>query len=422
MIRHILKIIWNERKTNAWIVLEFIIVFCILWFCIDYMYSLGKTWLEPQGADIKHVYVLEMKVEDSKQEITDKEARYEAANTILNRIRQYPGVESVCISKAAMPYSWMSMSSSMYVNNDTTYVPVEIRYVSPEFFDVFGIKLISGTFHEFWNEANKNIIISPNRYGMFGSSTEVVYPVKDVQTIIHNREDDSPVYKVAGIIEKTKIAFDKPFASAIYFPLERNETDPAGSNNEIAFRVTPEADHEFEKIFLRDMQDQLTVGPYRLSEIRPLEQRKQGNFSWYVRNNLKSLMAVSIFLIANIFLGIIGTFWSKIQSRRSEIGLRIALGSSKRKVHQMLYFETFAMLFVSSLVATYISINLGQTDFLQALGIPAANREIAGIGSEQELINYLLTFLLLAAISALAVWYPARLSTNAAPADTLREE
>lgn len=60
MIRHIFKIIWNERKTNAWIVLEYILVFCVLWFCVDYLYYMGKCYWEPVGFDTKNTYLIEM--------------------------------------------------------------------------------------------------------------------------------------------------------------------------------------------------------------------------------------------------------------------------------------------------------------------------------------------------------------------------
>ena len=43
MIRHIFKIIWNERKTNAWITLEYVLVFCVLWFCVDYLFYMGMV-------------------------------------------------------------------------------------------------------------------------------------------------------------------------------------------------------------------------------------------------------------------------------------------------------------------------------------------------------------------------------------------
>ncbi len=41
MIHHILKIIWNERRINAWIVLEYVLVFCVLWFCCDFLQQLS---------------------------------------------------------------------------------------------------------------------------------------------------------------------------------------------------------------------------------------------------------------------------------------------------------------------------------------------------------------------------------------------
>jgi hypothetical protein len=35
------------------------------------------------------------------------------------------------------------------------------------------------------------------------------------------------------------------------------------------------------------------------------------------------------FLLINVFFGIVGTFWLWTENRRSEIGLRMAIGSSK---------------------------------------------------------------------------------------------
>ena len=60
MIRHIFKIIWNERKTNAWITLEYVLVFCVLWFCVDYLFYMGKCYFEPNGFDIEHTYQINM--------------------------------------------------------------------------------------------------------------------------------------------------------------------------------------------------------------------------------------------------------------------------------------------------------------------------------------------------------------------------
>ena len=60
MIRHIFKIIWNERKTNAWITLEYVLVFCVLWFCVDYLFYMGKCYFERSGFDIENTYEINM--------------------------------------------------------------------------------------------------------------------------------------------------------------------------------------------------------------------------------------------------------------------------------------------------------------------------------------------------------------------------
>ena len=44
MIRHILKIIWNERRSNLWILLEYTLVFSVLWFCCDYCSAILRTF------------------------------------------------------------------------------------------------------------------------------------------------------------------------------------------------------------------------------------------------------------------------------------------------------------------------------------------------------------------------------------------
>lgn len=109
MIRHIFKIIWNERKTNAWITLEYVLVFCVLWFCVDYLFYMGKCYFEPNGFDIEHTYQINMQrkpadsaafpTEDGPTEETDKQA---LAMTFLNRVNNYPGVESVSFRNGAL--------------------------------------------------------------------------------------------------------------------------------------------------------------------------------------------------------------------------------------------------------------------------------------------------------------------------------
>ena len=70
----------------------------------------------------------------------------------------------------------------------------------------------------------------------------------------------------------------------------------------------------------------------------------------------------------------------------------------------MIFGETLLILFIASMVGVNICLNINQTELLELLDIPISNRMEAGIGMEQEFINYVLTFGLLATISLIAVW------------------
>ncbi len=95
MIHHILKIIWNERRINAWIVLEYVLVFCVLWFCCDFLIFMGKRYFEPTGFHIDHVYDLQMIRESATQFRTPEEHTDEQkiesdyTHSIMERVRQY---------------------------------------------------------------------------------------------------------------------------------------------------------------------------------------------------------------------------------------------------------------------------------------------------------------------------------------------
>ena len=422
MVRHIFKIIWNERKTNSWIILEYVLVFCILWFCCDYLYYIGKSYYEPLGFDINNTYSIRMVEKQPNEyppdyeikEITEEE-NYSYAMTLTERLKQYTGIEYVSLSSASMPYSYSSTYSSFLINSDTILQGFRMRYVSSEFFDVFRIKLTKGNVFDWKDPASKNqVLISPDRNGYFGKTPS--YPVSEVYKLAYKEE----LYTIIGVTEKLKSRFLEKYENTIFTPSERRMIRV---NTEIAIRIHPNAAKGFEERFTKDMKEQLNIGPYKFVEISSIKALQNSNMEQSgINDNLKSVYIITLFLIINIFLGIIGTFWYRTESRKSDIGLRIALGSSKRKIKTFLYTETIFLLTISAFIGVNICVNIGQTDLLTALGIPKANHEQIGAGIEQYFINFGLTFLFLAAISLLAVWYPARQSSNMHPAEALHEE
>ncbi|GAB6119424.1 ABC transporter permease [Dysgonomonas termitidis] len=421
MIQHIFKIIWVERKVNTWILLELILVFCVLWFCADYMYYTTKRYFQPKGFDIEHTYHITIGMKrqgwndiDSGDSIK-KAGIYDNAWTIYNRIKQYPLIETASLSSAAYPYSGASMSNSYMI--DSTTIDMRVKRVTPEYFGVFKINIIKGKpFTEEDLVGGNNVILSGGNNNLFGKKT-----VEEMKTLYFDKEK-SDSSKVIGIADRVKINDYEDYQCIQYKPLKINEEDVI-IFNELCVRIKPEADKDFISRFSQDMRNQLEIGPFYLSGIKSIEKErelfmKQAGYT----NNFKSIYSVTAFLIVNIFLGVLGTFWFRVQSRRSEIGLRIALGASKNNVKKMFIGESILLLFIASLVASIICINISAADLLKSINVPVPNRGEEGAGIAQHFINYGFTFAFLAAIAIVAVWYPAKKASDIQPTEALRDE
>ena len=414
MIRHIFKMIWNERRTNSWMALEFVLVFTVLWFCADFLYDTCKRYLEPTGYDIEHTYRVRFNTMPGEKE---GDSKYEDAMTIIDRIKKYPGVEHVSLSQNAIPYGFSSSGGGYQINTDTINTQLWRKKITPSFFDVFKIKLVSGRLFTDDNSTD-GIIISGMDGVFFGN-----HPVNEVTSIKEgwDVEQKKPM-SVIGVVNTPKRTYLGNPENSIYFILKKEDVNIA--ENHVTLRVKPEADVNFAEKFMKDMREQLNMGEYYLTSIESGETIvKNAAKLWGTSNNINSTLSITGFLLLNIFMGIVGTFWFLTQSRRSEIGLRIALGSSRRKVTGMIVSETLVMLFLASIVATVICLNVSMTDFLESMGLPAVNRpKDAPANYVQLIINYCITFGTLAFISMAAVMYPAYQAAKTQPAEALKDE
>ena len=47
MIKSILTQIWNQRRSNSWLFAELLIVFVLLWYCLDMLYAFAYAERQP---------------------------------------------------------------------------------------------------------------------------------------------------------------------------------------------------------------------------------------------------------------------------------------------------------------------------------------------------------------------------------------
>ena len=161
------------------------------------------------------------------------------------------------------------------------------------------------------------------------------------------------------------------------------------------------------------MRQQLRAGNFYLSEVTPLSNYRDVQLQ-KAYNILNYRIGFAVFFLLNIFLGVIGTFWLRINKRNSEIGLRMAVGSSRRTILWQMVGEGMILLFIAFLPALVVCLNLVHLDLLP--------KQYMDVTPLRCALTTVITLALLVFVVVLGTWYPARRSSRIEPAEALHYE
>ena len=393
-----------------------------LWFLVDYLYVMGMTYVSPMGYDIRHTY--QIAISDLSEKSPgyipkEKQERTDGANllTILDRIRTYPGVEAVCVTDGGMPYIQGERSLGLTIDPDTVQKYSLWSWVTPEFFEVFRISGNDGQSTSLKNALKETdaIVISKNLADEYPGISLIGHTAyrgslkNDVKQVIKGVCD--PIRRH----EYTKAGF------SFYMPLRLSKIEKGGYDGEISqlqvcVRMRPDADgNDFPTRFRKDMAEQLRLGNLYLLDVQPLSYIRDGYIrSIGVENEVKTRVAVACFLLANIFLGIIGTFWFRTEYRKGEMGLRMALGSTRRQLNSIMVGEGVLLLVLAFIPSLVISFNIANMDLIDTYQLPFTWLRFVICGG--------ITFALIVLMIICGVWYPARSTARLEPAEALHYE
>ncbi|MGM9797796.1 MAG: FtsX-like permease family protein [Parabacteroides sp.] len=414
MLQHIFTLIWNQRRQNAWIAAELFLVSILLWYLVDWLYVMGSVYYSPMGFDIDHVYEVRM-AELSKNspayregEPEDAEARANYCEQVLNRLRSYPGVEvAAAMTGNLCPYNFSSMNMNFRV--DTCVYNSSYGAVTPGYFSLFGIQsnaCSAASLDEALREPNAAIVTT---------SPEVPIPDRELlgQTLYQLDVKDSVRHRIVGVTPQIRrTVYDISFPQ-VYLPFDWEKF-----HIELIFcvRVRPEADSpEFAGRLFRELKESLHVGNRYLARVVPLyESRDQMLKANGTGNQVRTQLALAGFLLVNIFLGIIGTFWFRTAYRRGEMGLRMAMGSSRRSLYWLQIGEALGLVLIAFLPTLPITFNITIAELIEVHAMP--------ISRFRFFLCEGITLLLLWGMAFAGAWYPSRQSTHLAPAEALRYE
>lgn len=399
MILHILKQIWTQRRRNAWIFAELFIVFVLAWYIIDYGFMMVYNRLLPRGFDMENTYRV-------KHRDLTTDADKEAFRIFYDKVKRYPGVQTAFLTgKYSGTTPFCNSFSGYTVKTDTTSASegfgAQSKPVGSEnYFSIFKVKsVIHPDRLGHLNFSDKNSIVLSENLAKALFKDEPAYG----KTVFLGT---SP-YVVSDVVASQKRYDYEQHCYSFFYPSD----DSTVTEPEIAIRVG-------DNFSLQNFKNDITGSIISYKAVKKNLEAMDGT-----KNNIRMRSGVMIFFLLNIALGIIGTFWFRNQSRRSEIGLRMALGSSRNKLRAQYIAEAVFLLLLAAIPAFCVNAFIIQADIIEVAEQQVANGEyITNNKWLRFFITSTITFGLLTVIVALSAWIPAYRASQVHPVEALREE
>ena len=419
MIKQLLTLIWNQRNGNVWIFLELLLVTAMLWVMADSLLVDTYTYRQPIGVDTQHTYLLSYGLTDDATELGIEQNTQATQDLLqlLRNLRQCPEVEAVSLSNIAVPYTYSRGWSGLMPVEDTASASYayRVRYVDLEYFRVFKVKDKEG--RPLYDQVLKN----PGEIVLSETLDEIFFPEGSGRT---QREvkwgpKSTESMKVSAVSAPLKEMDFDTYQPTYYYVwrTEQDFLDEVAENDirfyDCLFRMKKDYSQQEMETFLQQESERLQVGNVYVSSVKPISEYRADMLKPRLDNQKKKIAMVG-FMLVNIFFGIVGTFWLRTQSRRAEIGLRAALGASKRQLRRELFLEGLFLLALTLPFLLIFWVNMLYLD------MPDTYR--LAYTWWRFLITLSVSYLLMGGMIYLGIRIPANKITRMNPAETLHYE
>ena len=361
--------------------------------------SFVKLFREDRGFDSRKILTVDLNFSRGRYPTLEKRAEFVRA--ALMRLKEIPGVISVGAS-TNLPLSGGANNSAMFVEGVNLPLferPIaDVRAVDPDFFQTFGVSFRDGRRFDAADRDQSVAVISI-------SAAKQAWPGENpIGKRFRFGPPTEPMIQVVGLVNDVRgTSLDLNPSLTVYRPYWQ-EPFPGIS---LTLKTGSEPIAMFSSIrrILRDMDAELPIPQFRTMDDIVNGSVAQRRFQM----NLILLFAVAAIILAS--LGIYGVTSFAVVQRTKEIGIRIALGASRRSV---LY--------------TTLQYALGLVGFGLLIGIPLAlvatsvlRASLFGV-SPYDSMTLSGTCFLITTVTLLAAYIPARRASRTDPMSALRFE
>ena len=409
----------NEWRSNLWLLAELLVVSVVMWYIMDNVYSNLATYYEPRGFNADHCYLISMGALNEQNEgyqpyVEGGRSQKEEVLELLNRIQHRPGVEAASLSQNSFPYN--GSNSSILVQCDTMRTTgfVVRRIFTPDFLRVFQYRGANGEtpeqLIEVLQENRHNMLLSNNLFQRYGVEVKEL-----VGKDIYVGGDTTRTYRIGAALQDVRYSDFQQARYSYCLCLSHLITSWwIDKDAELCVRVRPDEDHDFINRLLADAERQYRVGNIYIANVRSFDDIRY-HFQKGSTDNLRSNLVGMAFLLINIFLGLLGTFWFRTQQRRGEIALHKVHGATNGAVFSRLITEGVLLLLLVTPIAVALDILLAHFEL---------NSWHNGTTLEWPRLALCaaMTFGIIALMIVVGIWYPARKAMHVQPAEALHAE
>lgn len=337
MIKHIIKLIWNKKRSNALMILEIFLSFLVLYFVLAYLFFNLERVNTPLGFEVENKWMIGL---DNSIENRDSTEVVETLQALRNILLAQEEIQGASFTSSIRPFTnsrWYDGNDDMGFNIHGSIVPCDI-----DLKEELGLNIIEGRwFSEEDLAAGFNPLIVNKKF------MDDYFPDKSMidSTIIFGGER-----KLIGVVDHYRYLGEFEEFMPTTFNLE-----PFYENqSNVILSMASDTPASFEEKLSNIVN---TTTKSTGSTIETLKDRKTENSreSWLM---LIALLSICIFLCINVSLGLFGVLWYNINKRKSEIGLRQALGAHSLDIMKQFILEIVVLTVIAIVIGAFFAIQI----------------------------------------------------------------
>jgi hypothetical protein len=387
--------IWNRKHRYSWIFTEQVLVTVILMLLAVSVLEAYKKYKTPGMLDVEHTFVVRCSIgKDATRE--ERNNSMQSINIVLENLKKLPYVKTVSSAYNLAPYQRADELYAGQYTVDSIKIDDKRFLTIIKWSDEFGASVLSIKMEEGkWFE-NREKTLPDGSYPVV--ITRQFADKAGWMTAVGKKfTRGNRFYTVIGVATGLKQEPFKPSPVAIVMPLY----SMSGMPYENLVKIDPGMEREFTESFYKEFR---RVIPYENVEasIFYLPSSKK---MWVSQSILPIVLQgiPTLFLFIFAFIGTFGLYWMISQKRMKEFALRIALGSTKKRLMNIVIGESLLVTCIAVLPALLLSFFIYEYTAVHVVAVSAT----------------LFIMLLFAVVSA---WYPAWTVSRVNPAEALQYE